>query len=82
CPPLENPPSVLLYKNVSDIALDICAICNSRYVRLVVSEFSLTPNPNLRNHRVNEKIPTSLVDIDRPTIFELITEKSDIINPT
>ncbi|CAG8732781.1 22448_t:CDS:2, partial [Dentiscutata erythropus] len=33
-------------------------------------------------HKVNEKIPISLVDIDQPTIFEPITEEADITNPT
>ncbi|RIB27053.1 hypothetical protein C2G38_2261358 [Gigaspora rosea] len=33
-------------------------------------------------HKVNEKIPISLVDIDQPTIFEPITEEADITDPT
>ncbi|RIB11127.1 hypothetical protein C2G38_2262460 [Gigaspora rosea] len=33
-------------------------------------------------HKVNEKIPISLVDINQPTIFEPITEEADITDPT
>ncbi|CAG8705348.1 241_t:CDS:2, partial [Racocetra fulgida] len=33
-------------------------------------------------HKVNKKIPNSLVDIDQPTIFEPITKEADITDPT